>query len=156
MPVPVRGPQHLDKERQMTHHFPLRRPIVVGAAAAAVTGVLLLSSASGEGAWISQDALLAAIEKGAAPRVLDVRTTKEYRAGHVPGAVHIPYHVLWRNHVELAAGKGDPIVVTCSHGPRALMAKLQLRALGYEKVAYLQGQMSGWKRRGLPVTLPSL
>jgi rhodanese-related sulfurtransferase len=137
-------------------HLALRHPIAVGAAAVAVTGTILLSSASGEGARMSQDALLAAIEKGAAPRILDVRTTREYAAGHVPGAVHIPFHALWRRHAELAAGKDDPIVVYCAHGPRSGMAKLQLWALGYEKVAYLEGQMSGWKRRGLPMTLPSL
>jgi hydroxyacylglutathione hydrolase len=132
----------------------LRRLVAVGVAV--VTGVLLLASANSKGARTSHDALLAAMEKGAAPRVLDVRTTREYRAGHVPGAIHIPYHQLWRRHANLAAGKDAAIVVYCSHGPRALTAKLQLRALGYENVAYLQGQMSGWKRRGLPMTSASL
>jgi hydroxyacylglutathione hydrolase len=146
--------RRISKERQTTRHLALRRLVAVGAIA--VTGALLLSLVGGKGARISQDALLAAMETGAAPRVLDVRTTKEYAAGHVPGAIHIPYHVLWRRHADLAAGKTNPIVVTCSHGPRALMAKLQLRALGYERVLYLEGQMSGWKRRGLPMTSASL
>ena len=123
--------------------------------AVAVIGVLWVVSARGEGAWMSQDALLAAMETGAAPRILDVRTTNEYKRGHVPDAIHIPHHQLWRRHAELAAGKNEPIVVTCSHGPRAGMAKLQLWALGYEKVIYLKGQMSGWKRRGLPMTVAS-
>ena len=134
-------------------HLALHRSLAVGAAAAAVTGVLLLSSARGEGARMPQDVLLATMEKGAASHILDVRTTKEYAAGHVPGAIHIPYHQLWLHHAELSAGKTDLIVVYCSHGPRAGMAKLQLWALGYEKVAYLQGQMSGWKRQGLPMRI---
>lgn len=137
-------------------HLTLRRAVAMGAAAAAIIAALLLISTSGEGARMSQDALLAAMEKGGAPRILDVRTTKEYAGGHVPGAIHIPFHALWRRHAELAAGKDDPIVVYCAHGPRAGLAKLQLWALGYEKVAYLEGQMLGWKRRGLPMTLPSL
>jgi rhodanese-related sulfurtransferase len=66
---------------------------------------------------------------------------------------HIPYHQLWQRHAELAAGKADLIVVYCSHGPRAGMAKLQLWALGYRKLAYLKGQMSGWKREGLPMRI---
>ena len=135
----------------MMRHVALKRPVAVGAAAAAVAGAILLSSAHGEGTRMSQDALLAAIEKADAPHILDVRTTGEYAAGHVPGAVHIPYHQLWRRHADLAAGKADPIVVYCSHGPRAGMAKLQLWALGYENVVFLQGQMSGWKREGLPM-----
>jgi rhodanese-related sulfurtransferase len=133
-------------------HLALRRPVIVGAAAV-VTGALLLNSAGGEGTRISSDALLEAMEQGPAPHILDVRTTKEYAAGHVPGAIHIPYHQLWRRHAELSAGKADLIVVYCSHGPRAGLAKLQLWALGYEKVAYLQGQMSVWKRNGLPMRI---
>jgi rhodanese-related sulfurtransferase len=131
----------------------LKRPVAVGATAAVVTGTLLLSSAGGVGVRMPQGTLLAAIEKADAPHVLDVRTTREYAAGHVPGAIHIPYHQLWRRHAELAADKADPIVVYCSHGPRAGMARLQLWALGYEKVAYLQGQMPGWKREGLPMRI---
>jgi rhodanese-related sulfurtransferase len=33
------------------------------------------------------------------------------------------------------------------------MAKLQLWALGYRKLAYLKGQMSGWKREALPMRI---
>jgi rhodanese-related sulfurtransferase len=133
-------------------HLALHRLAAVGAAAV-ITGALLLNAAGGEGTRISSDALLAAMEKGTAPHILDVRTTREYAAGHVPGAIHISYHRLWQRHAELAAGKADLIVVYCSHGPRAGMAKLQLWALGYRKLAYLKGQMSGWKREGLPMQI---
>jgi rhodanese-related sulfurtransferase len=108
----------------------LHRSVAAGAAAAAVTGVLLLGSTGGEGTRMPQDTMLAAMENGAAPHILDVRTTKGYAAGHVPAAIHVPYHQLWRQHADLAAGKDDPkddpIVVYCSHGPRAGLARLQL------------------------------
>jgi rhodanese-related sulfurtransferase len=133
-------------------HLALRRPVIVGAGAV-VTGALLLNSAGDEGTWIFPNALLGAMDQETAPHILDVRTTREYAAGHVPGAIHIPYHQLWQRHAELAAGKADLIVVYCSHGPRAGMAKLQLWALGYRKLAYLKGQMSGWKREGLPMRI---
>lgn len=120
-------------------------------AAAVVTGALLLSSAGGGGTRMPQNTLMRAMEQGTAPHIVDVRTAKEYAAGHVPGAIHIPYHQLWQRHAELAAGKADLIIVYCSHGPRAAMAKLQMWAVGYEKVVHLQGQMSGWKREGLPM-----
>lgn len=132
-------------------HLALRRAVARGAAA--VAGILLLSAAGGAGVRISQDALLTAIEHGVAPRILDVRTTREYTAGHIFGAVHIPYHRVSRRHADLAAEKTDLIVVYCSHGPRAGLAKLQLWALGYEKIAFLEGQMSGWKRKGLPTRI---
>jgi rhodanese-related sulfurtransferase len=136
---------------KMMRHLALHRLVAVGVAAAVVTGALLLNSAGGEGTRIFPDALLGAMEQGTAPHILDVRTAKEYAAGHVPDAIHIPYHQLWQRHAGLSAGKADLIVVYCSHGPHAGMAKLQLWALGYRKLAYLKGQMSGWKREGLPM-----
>ena len=35
--------------------------------------------------------LLARIDRGDAPPILDVRSEREFAAGHVPGAVNIPY-----------------------------------------------------------------
>ena len=35
-------------------------------------------------------ALLAEIEAGTAPAILDVRSRMEFAHGHVPGAIHIP------------------------------------------------------------------
>jgi rhodanese-related sulfurtransferase len=124
------------KEQQDDAHLALRRPVAMEAPAV-VSGVLLLSWAGGTGVRMPQDTLLMAVEQGAAPHILDVITIKEYTAGHVPGAIHIPYHTVWWRHSALAAGKTDLIIVYCSHGLRAGMGKLQLRALCYEKVVYL-------------------
>lgn len=111
----------------------------------------MLSSAR-DGAWMPQDTLLVALATGTAPRVLDVRTTREFAAGHIPGAIHVPYHQLWLRRTDLPADKTDPMVIYCSHGPRAGMAKLQRWTLGYQDVRYLEGQTSGWTERGLPLT----
>ena len=121
------------------------------AAAVAAVFLALLGWLAGEPPRIPQDVLLAAIEKGNAPRILDVRTTREYVASHVPGAIHVPYHELWLRRAAIRAAEDSLIVVYCSHGLRAGMAKLQLWMLGYDNVAYLQGQMSAWQRRSLPV-----
>lgn len=119
-------------------------------AVAAILGAVLLSRVGGMTAPISNDAVLEAIENGTQPIILDVRTAREYEAGHVPGAIRIPYHAVWFRRAHIPAGNDDWLVVYCSHGPRAGMA-LQLRLLGYQKVAYLRGHMSDWKRSGLPV-----
>lgn len=117
----------------------------------ALAAVLVLISVS-VGPRMPPDTLRAALATGTAPHILDVRTTKEHAAGHVPGAIHVSYHQLWLRRADLPPGKADPLVVYCSHGPRAGMAKLQLWMLGYQNVRYLGGQMSSWKRRGLPLT----
>lgn len=94
---------------------------------------------------------MTSIAAGTAPVIIDVRTSGEYRKGHVPGAVHIPYYSLWSREDQINAAKHDPVVVYCSHGPRAGMAKFALWTMGYDNVVYLDGQMTAWKDRGLPM-----
>ena len=100
---------------------------------------------------MTQDQLLAAIKQGTAPVIVDVRTQGEYESGHVPGALHLPFHAVWSRHNEINANPEDRIVLYCEHGPRAWLGKFALWTLGYKKIAYLDGHMSAWKERGLPM-----
>jgi len=122
--------------------------------AAAAVGLLLLAGCAGdEDVRDSQEHLLSAMAGGTAPAIVDVRTTTEYTKGHVPGAVHIPYHLIWARHTDIGVAKHDPIVVYCAHGPRAGFAKFALWTMGYDNVSYLTGHMSSWKRKGLPMEM---
>jgi rhodanese-related sulfurtransferase len=84
-----------------------------------------------------------------APVILDVRTRAEFRGGHVPGALHVPF---WRLlfGVPAAVPRGSDVIVYCGHGPRARFARAMLRAHGIGQVACLAGHMAGWRRAGLP------
>ena len=95
------------------------------------------------------------IETRTAPMIVDVRTGSEYQSGHVPGAIHIPFPMMWRRHQEMKASLSDPIILYCEHGPRAWIGKFALWTMGYTNVAYLDGHMSGWKQKGLPIETPS-
>lgn len=114
------------------------------------SGAAAPAAAEDDGDHIRPEALLAAIESGHPPVIVDVRTQAEFDSGHVPGAIHIPFYAVLTRRAELPA-PSTPVVVYCAHGPRAGMAKLQLRAAGFEHVRYLDGHMSEWSRRGLPV-----
>jgi rhodanese-related sulfurtransferase len=88
------------------------------------------------------------IDAGAQPLVLDVRSSREYAHGHVPGALHIPF---WRIATSsISASVEDPIVVYCGHGPRAMVAAAVLRRRGFRRVECLAGHMSKWRQSGLP------
>lgn len=85
------------------------------------------------------------------PCIIDVRSGFEYKAGHIPGAIHAP---AWKILFRLAAlpkEKGTLLVLTCEHGPRAQVVHSLLGARGYHRVELLDGHMSGWRRAGLPV-----
>jgi rhodanese-related sulfurtransferase len=91
------------------------------------------------------------IRSGAAPVIIDVRSSYEYRRGHVPGALHIPFWKTFLPVDELSCSRDRPLVVYCQHGPRAVIAAIALRRAGYAEVRYLDGHMSGWERAGLPL-----
>ena len=79
-----------------------------------------------------------------------VRSAAEFAAGHIQGAVHIPFWAVpWRSG-RLGSAADDPIVVYCGHGPRALFARSALRRRGFTRVACLAGHMAQWRREGRP------
>ena len=83
--------------------------------------------------------------------MLDVRSDSEYAAGHVPGAVHMPFRDIADRHEELAIERDRTVVVYCAHGPRAAWAGRALRKAGYTDVVYLEGHMSAWESAELPL-----
>jgi hydroxyacylglutathione hydrolase len=74
-------------------------------------------------------------------RVLDIRQDAEYRAGHVPGALHIELGDL-PNAVDRLADV--PMVVMCGHGERAMGAASLLAGLGLTQVSVLDGDPEDW------------
>jgi rhodanese-related sulfurtransferase len=93
--------------------------------------------------------LLARIARGDAPAVLDVRSPAEFAAGHVPGAVNMPFTSVLVGSDGVRSPKSETLVVYCGHGPRAWLAAAALRRRGYTRVTYLRGHMAAWRRAGL-------
>lgn len=81
-------------------------------------------------------------------RVIDVRSGAEYRAGHVPGAVHMPYTRL----PSLAdrIPRDATLLVHCATGKRSAAASAYLAAKGYD-VRFVDDAWSGWIASGKPV-----
>jgi rhodanese-related sulfurtransferase len=75
-------------------------------------------------------------------RVVDVRTPAEFAAGHVPGAVNVPFD-------QIAARAGDlgppgaPLLLYCRSGRRSGIAAQELRGLGFTNVYDLR-TLSAW------------
>ena len=86
-----------------------------------------------------------------APLILDVRSRREYAAGHIPGAVHIPYDKLAGRLGEIDGDKAAEVVVYCQTGQRAVFAADVLARAGYTNVRNLEGHMRSWRRAGYPI-----
>lgn len=100
---------------------------------------------------LSGEELMARLDAGNAPLILDVRTPEEYAAGHIPGAVNIPHDVLGGRLAELGNDRDIEIVVHCQSGRRAATAEKLLIDEGYTGIQHLQGDMAEWHSAGRPV-----
>ena len=92
--------------------------------------------------------LLARIDSGTAPVILDVRSRAEFASGHVPGAQHIPFWGIAHRIGELSVPANAELVVYCGHGPRAVIAGRALKRNGFTRIAYLDGHFSKWRSAG--------
>jgi len=69
--------------------------------------------------------------------LLDVREQREYEAGHLLGAVNLPYERL--DEVEAEIPKDRPVVIYCAYGGQSLLAARKLAGCGYDAVNALGG-----------------
>ncbi|MCB0980196.1 MAG: rhodanese-like domain-containing protein [Acidimicrobiaceae bacterium] len=81
-------------------------------------------------------------------RLIDVRETDEYTAGHVPGAVHVALGTV-SQHVDAFRGDG-PAYVICRSGARSMRACEYLAQEGVEAVNIAGGTLD-WVAGGRPV-----
>ncbi|MDS4028697.1 MAG: rhodanese-like domain-containing protein [Candidatus Contendobacter sp.] len=68
------------------------------------------------------------------PLIIDVRTTEEYRAGHVREAINIPYDEIAARIAAVAPDRNSGIVLYCRSGRRSGIAEQALRQMGYRQV----------------------
>lgn len=74
-------------------------------------------------------------------RVLDIRQTPEFAAGHLPEALHLELGELSRRADEVPS---EQLVVMCGHGERAMGAASLLEQAGHRDLAVLTGGPEDW------------
>lgn len=98
---------------------------------------------------ITAVALAEQLTTPAAPTVVDVRSEKEWAAGHIANSVNIPL-----NHLRDRIGEIDkthPVVVHCEGGYRSAIAASVLAQLGRADVLDMVGGYMAWAASKLPV-----
>lgn len=66
--------------------------------------------------------------------VIDVRTAKEYKKGHMDNVLNIPYENTAALIKAIGSDKSRPVVLYCRSGGRAGVAQVQLAKAGYTNV----------------------
>lgn len=82
--------------------------------------------------------------------LLDVRERKEFEAGHVTGAVHLPHQKVAGSVAQLEKYRDKSIVVADKMGQHAGAVGKLLRKQGFE-VYRLSGGMMEWQNQNLPL-----
>ena len=68
--------------------------------------------------------------------LIDVRDDYEYRNGHIPGAVNIPYQELIQGIKRIVPDVNKEIIVCCEKGYRSKQSVEKLKYIGYKNVHY--------------------
>lgn len=90
-------------------------------------------------------------EGSARPQIIDVRTSAEWRSGHIAGAVHVPITELGSRIDRLQLDRTRPIVAICRAAHRSVPAVRLLQQHGFRNACQLQGGMLAWRQAELPV-----
>jgi hydroxyacylglutathione hydrolase len=86
-------------------------------------------------------------------QLLDVREQAEWEEGHIPAALHTPYHDIDRmpDGIDPAA----PVAVICASGQRSALAGSLLLRHGAEQVIHVaDGGVGTWAKHGWPIEEP--
>jgi phage shock protein E len=83
--------------------------------------------------------------------ILDVRTAKEFEAGHIAGAVNLDVMAPDFEGKSRALDKGKTYLVHCASGGRSARACGKLSLLDFHKLYNLPGGFKAWVKAGQPV-----
>ncbi len=102
---------------------------------------------------ITQQQAAAMMEQNDGHLVVDVRTPEEYAAGHIPGAVCVPYEIITDAPPNALPDKEQLLLVYCRSGRRSKQAAQKLAAMGYTRV-YEFGGIQEWTGPVVTETAP--
>jgi rhodanese-related sulfurtransferase len=80
--------------------------------------------------------------------ILDVRTSQEFRGGHIKGAKLLPVSELAGRIGEIVDWKNRLVLVYCRSGSRSAAACRILKKNGFTRIANLNGGITSWNSMG--------
>lgn len=94
----------------------------------------------------------ARLQQGEAMVIVDVRSESAYAAGHIEGAINIPWGSLKDRYSELPKDKTILLYCTCPNEQSSAGAARDLAGYGYDKLLVLLVGLADWTAQGYPVS----
>ncbi|MBL4795318.1 MAG: rhodanese-like domain-containing protein [Pseudomonadales bacterium] len=115
-----------------------------------LVAALIATESRRGGLGVSSAELTALLNKQNAV-VLDVRDAKDYRDGHITGAINIPFASVEGRLVELGQYKENPIIIVCKMGQHSAGVGKTLRSNDFTDVRRLTGGIGTWLADSMPL-----
>ena len=110
-----------------------------------ILGMIGQNIEKGENSFINVEELRDLIKKKEDIIIIDVRSEREFMAGHIEGAINIPVDDL-REKIP-SIDKKSSIVLNCKTSYRSYLAYRILKNAGFENVQNLNGSYLSWERK---------
>lgn len=131
-----------------------RRSILRTAAAlGAATALHAIASVSAD--KLGLEAARSEAEAGRA-LLVDIREPHEHATGVSRVAKLLPMREIGARMTEIPKDPSQPVLLICNTQNRSRAVWQALRDRGYTNVRYVEGGMSEWARRGLPLVKPAM
>jgi phage shock protein E len=93
----------------------------------------------------------AKLREGGTNVVLDVRSTGEYKAGHIPGAINLDVNTPAFKEKVKALDRSKLYLVHCAAGVRSAKACKIMSTIQFTNLVNLEGGFRAWQKEGKPV-----
>jgi rhodanese-related sulfurtransferase len=83
--------------------------------------------------------------------LVDVRSTNQFKDGHINGARNVPGDQIIAGAAALEKLKDKTLIMCCDSGTASGAAARKLLQMGYKEVYNLRGGIAAWRQDNLPV-----
>ena len=101
--------------------------------------------------FVPVDSVKQALDNKSAVLIIDARAPSDFAAGHIPGAVNIPYYEMAQRYKEVPKDKWVITYCACPHA-EAEQAARELMKQGYTQVKAIDEGYFGWVDKGYPTS----
>ena len=113
-------------------------------------GLFFSSLSKKGGKKISTHELINLNNQGLA-KLVDIRKSDEFNAGHIAGAINIPFHDFEKRHYGMPNKNEINIIIVCEMGNQSGNAGEILQKSGFKNSFILSGGISEWRHNSLPL-----